>query len=461
MGKKNKKIFREQYEEPVDVSVFDDDAALDALIKDYLNEESCKGQCSFENNEEECRNEARNTMSRILSRVSKPKSEQNPKTTSNQERREYSSYNSLSLQPTLGISKFLDRVVLTDKTGVTTYASTNKYPKHTCSEESEAYGPDQLGQIISEFEYLLLVDSTPSAVFYYKEFLEEFKTVVKTNRRRFLFFIDDDFNYADNDRVYCFFNGTSFYNSCSDVIDQLGKMGYNNEVIVDILRDLVIYHGQTSFIGRDAHYEFDAFHDSSYNSKDKIIELIKSDRLVETVDSFEVGDSYDPDLADIFNFKKFSEIEYRTFSPFQELEMSVIGLGEAGGEMAKVVADELGATPTLINSNNEETDYTEEDEVGATNDDDPFHSEPEDDDDSEISDGVRVSGGDGYRDVDEQQEIQEETEEENGEGGDTGVIDADPETFEFEEEEKEEDGPSEPAVKKPSDGSMVLPVFTA
>ena len=39
MGKKHKKIFREQYEEPVDVNVFDDDAALDALIKDYLNEE--------------------------------------------------------------------------------------------------------------------------------------------------------------------------------------------------------------------------------------------------------------------------------------------------------------------------------------------------------------------------------------------------------------------------------------
>lgn len=472
MGKKHKKIFREQYEEPVDIDVFNDDDALDALIKDYLNEEE-SGKQPTEYTEEVSRDEARNTMARILSRTSK--SSENK--TERQERKPVepkvndntrTQSSSLSLQPTLSISEFLDRVVLTDKTGVATYASTKKYPRHmTPSDDAVKYDSDQLGMILSEFEYLLLVDSTPSAVFYYKEFLDRFKDITKTNVRRFLFFIDDDFNYRDTDRVYCFFNGTSFYNSCSDVIGKLIDLGYNDGSIVDILRDLVIYHGQTSFIGRDAEYEFDAFHDSKYNSKDKIAELIRTDRI--TTFTEDINTSYDPDLAEIFKFSKFSEIEYREFSPLPELEerekvrlnLDVISVGTDAKPVAEAYAEKNELPVTEINSNDEdceETENIEEEEVGATNDIDPFQTAIANET-GETSDGGRLSGGYGHRDTNDEQEVQEETEEEIGEGGVAGVIDADPETFQF-EEEKEEDGSSEPPVKSSSNGSMVLPVMT-
>lgn len=445
MGKKHKKIFREQYEEPVDINVFDDDDALDALIKDYLNEETPNNS---DVTNEVTRNEARNTMSRILSRASKT----SEKKSESKERKDASPKvyeskktrsGSLALQPTLGVSEFLDRVVLTDKTGVTTYASTKKYPRHTTpSDDDIKYDSDQLGMILNEFEYLLLIDSTPSAVFYYKEFFDTFKDITTTNLKRFLFFIDDDFNYRDTDKVYCFFNGTSYYNSCSDTIGKLIELGFSDEHIVDIMRDLVIYHGQTSFIGRDGEYEFDALHDSMYNSKDRIVELIRSDRLVVFKD--DIDNDYDPDLAEIFNFTTFSEIEYREFSPLPELDMEDVGLSTD----SKPVETDVEETKNI------------EEEVGVTNDNEPFQTSTEDAT-SDEPDGLRLSGGDGDRDVDIEQEVQEEAKEEIGEGGVAGIVDADPETFQFEEEKEEETGSSEPTVKPSSSGgSMVLPVMT-
>lgn len=472
MGKKHKKIFREQYEEPVDVNVFDDDAALDALIKDYLNEERTVDKPVIGFTEKVSREEAKNTMCRILSNAAKSAEEKKKERQERQpvEPKSYEPTNkrssSLSLQPTLGISEFLDRVVLTDKTGVTTYASTKKYHRHTNpSDDDVKYDSDQLGMILSEFEYLLLVDSTPSAVYYYKEFFDRFKDVTKTNLKRFLFFIDDDFNYRDEDRVYCFFNGNSFYDSCSDTIGELIDLGFNDGHIVDIMRDLVIYHGQTSFIGRDSEYEFDAFHDSKYNSKDKITDLIRSDRL--TTFRENTVDGFDPDLAAIFEFAKFSDIEYREFSPLPDLDdredgtqlnLDVVSVGEAAKPIAEAYAEENNLPLTEINTN-EDTQNIEEEEVGATNDIDPFQTSTEND--TNDSDGVRLSGGDGNRDVNVEQEVQEEAEEEIGEGGVAGVVDADPETFQFEEEKEEENGSSEPPVKPSSSGgSMVLPVMT-
>ena len=433
MSKKRKKIFREQYEEKVDVDVFADDAELDALVKDYLKEQETTNVSGDSES-----STARSAMERILGRMSsthEPNSSVQHKAYSTENR----TNNQIQLQPSISISECLNRVIITDKTGTVTYASTNKY-KNSHNAPVDA---DDAGHYLSEFEYLLLIDSTPSAAFTYEEFLNLFKHVVETNKKRFIFFIDDSFNFNADDPVYCFFNGVKFYNECDKVVtDLIDNHGFTNTDVVDIFRDLVVYHGATSFIGRDAENEFDAFRESKYNSKDKICDLVMNDRFTKVDKTVE-----NDDLSVIFGFKKFSDIEYY----FPE-----IGCSDHETHMTVDSAE----VDSIMNKEDKEKldEVISSETAGVTNDNEPFQTK---------IDSCSPSGYDvEYREervrtIVEQQEVQEEEEEVGEEERDSGIVDADPETFKFEEEKEDGRITTSPVIhNNSSNGSMILPVFT-
>ena len=478
MGKKNKKIYEEQFETPVDIDVFSDDDALDALIKDYLFGTDSK------NNKSSQQDDANDVMGRILSKMSKRNNDEKQRKPVEQT---YStpSRNELPLQPTLGISECLNRVVLTDKTGAMSYASTNKYKRVT---DFERIDSDVMGKILSDLEVALLIDSTPSAVFRYDEFVRRFKNVMETNTKRFLFIVDEDFNYQPDAHVYCFFNGTGFYNSCSDVVSKLSE-NYNmaDSDIINIFKDLVIYHSTTSFIARDASYEFEDFINSKYNSADKITELIMNDRRTRPC----LCEDEDPDLAQIFNFRRLSDLDYvfsalnpidddysACVSPDDESIVTEVFTDMDGNKTIKTttILDDGTIEETVdkaIETDDNTNSTTEPDsnfkvtttsvlveqttvdmgERGASNDTEPFPKELEVHDTAgDVNDGCV-----GYRDDVGEQEPQKEIKEDRGR--DNGIIDADPETFNLEIEEEEEPVTPTPKVKQPSSGSMVIPVM--
>ena len=442
MGKKNKKIYEEQFETPVDIDVFNDDDALDALIKDYLFETDLK------NDKISQQDDANDVMGRILSKMSKRNHEEKQRKPVQQT---YStpSRNELPLQPTLGISECLNRVVLTDKTGAMSYASTNKYKRVT---DFERIDSDVMGKILSDLEVALLIDSTPSAVFRYEEFVRRFKNVMETNTKRFLFIVDEDFNYQPDAHVYCFFNGTGFYNSCSDVVSKLSE-NYNmaDSDIINIFKDLVIYHSTTSFIARDASYEFEDFINSKYNSADKIAELIMNDIFTRSC----LCEDDDPDLAQIFNFRTLSDLDYvfSALNPIDDDYSACVSPDESDDNSNSTTEPDSNVKVTTTSVLVEQT-TVDMGERGASNDTEPFPKELEVHDTAgDVSDGCV-----GHRDDASEQEPQKEIKEDRGR--DNGIIDADPETFNLEiEEEEEEPVTPTPKVKQPSSGSMVIPVM--
>lgn len=440
MGKKNKKIYEEQFETPVDIDVFNDDDALDALIKDYLFETDLK------NDKISQQDDANDVMGRILSKMSKRNHEEKQRKPVQQT---YStpSRNELPLQPTLGISECLNRVVLTDKTGAMSYASTNKYKRVT---DFERIDSDVMGKILSDLEVALLIDSTPSAVFRYDEFVRRFKNVMETNIKRFLFIVDEDFNYQPDAHVYCFFNGTGFYNSCSDVVSKLSE-NYNmaDSDIINIFKDLVIYHSTASFIARDASYEFEDFINSKYNSADKITELIMNDRFTRLC----LCEDDDPDLAQIFNFRRLSDLNYvfSALNPIDDDYSAYVSPIESDDNTNSTTEPDSNVKVTTTSVLVEQT-TVDMGEGGASNDTEPFPKELEVHDTAgDVNDGCV-----GHRDDVGEQETQKEIKEDRGR--DNGIIDADPETFNLEIEEEEPVTPT-PKVKQPSSGSMVIPVM--